>query len=153
MNLGITSPSLNLRWLHRLDRAGSVLSTLCAVHCLCMPVVVALLPVLASGFLASRAFERTMCVSMVALASLCVWRGCRVHGRWPLLGLLAAGAATTLTVQWFAPPVCCAKERADWTEAGLMCAGGLAIAAAHLLNLRYTRRCACCPAITPPATP
>lgn len=142
--LSTTSPAP--RWLRPLDRLGSVLSTACAVHCLLMPLVVAALPMLASGPLASRAFERAACGLMVALASFCLWRGCRTHGRWGLFILLGGGAVVTHAVQWFGPDICCAKERANWTEALVMCVGGLAIASAHLLNLRLMRRCDGCPA-------
>lgn len=82
---------------------------------------------------------------MVTLAAACLWRGCRTHGRWGLFLLLGGGAVVTHAVQWFGPDICCAKERANWTEAVVMCAGGLAIATAHLLNLRLVRRCAGCP--------
>lgn len=55
MNHETSSSHVSHPWLRRFDRAGSVLSTACAVHCLLMPVVVAALPVLATGLLASRA--------------------------------------------------------------------------------------------------
>lgn len=134
--------------LARLDLFGSVLSTLCAIHCLAMPLVAGVLPLLGLGFLGQRGFERGACMAMMGLAALCLGHGCRAHRRWWLLGLLGAGASLTLGTQFlFAPEACakaCCAERVNWTQALVMFAGGGAIAAAHLLNLRFRRACRCC---------
>ena len=138
----------SLQRFARLDVAGSVLSSLCAIHCLAMPFVAGLLPLLGLGFLGSRGFERGACVVMMALASACLVAGCRRHRRWWLLGLLGAGAALTLGTQFlFAPAACvktCCTERVNWSEALVMFTGGGLIAASHLLNLRFRRACTCC---------
>ena len=134
--------------LAHLDFVGSALSTLCAIHCLAMPFVAGLLPVLGLNFLGDRAFERAACVAMMALAALCLAWGCRVHRRWWLFGLLGSGAALTLGTQFVLPPETCAKSccagAVNWTQALVMFTGGGAIAAAHLLNLRFRRACRCC---------
>lgn len=141
-------------WLHRLDLAGSVLSTLCAIHCLAMPLVAVALPLCGLAILGTREWERGTSTAMVALAAVCLWQGCRRHRRWWLLALLAAGASAVLGAQFlWAKDACCAT-RADWTEAAFMFAGGLTIAVAHGLNLHYRRKCGCrlCPgAIIDPA--
>ncbi|MBK7999420.1 MAG: MerC domain-containing protein [Verrucomicrobia bacterium] len=153
--------TLAIHWnqrLSRLDVMGSVLSTLCAIHCLAMPLVAGLLPVLGLGFLGDRAFDRAACVAMMALAALCLAWGCRVHRRWWLFGLLGSGAALTLGTQFVLAPETCAKSccagAVNWTQALVMFTGGGAIAAAHLLNLRFRRACRCCAeASTPLAVP
>lgn len=128
--------------LNRLDSLGSLLSTLCAIHCLCLPLLAGLLPALGLTILAIRDAERGACGAMLLLAAACVWNGCRVHRRWSLLALLGAGAALVTCAQWTAPPGCCAAERENWTEAVVMFVGGSLIAASHWLNLRW-RRCIC----------
>lgn len=137
--------------LAHLDFVGSALSTLCAIHCLAMPFVAGLLPVLGLNFLGDRAFERAACVTMTALAAFCLLRGCQRHRRWWLLGLLAVGASLTLGTQFiFAadPAATCAKaccsESVNWSQALVMFAGGGLIAASHILNLIFGRACSCC---------
>src|SRR5882672_922928 len=90
--------------LNRADRLGSMLSSLCAVHCLCMPVLFTLLPVTGLSFLASHTFEHVACITMILLAAACVWAGCRVHRRWSLLFLLGAGATLVIYIQFAVPP-------------------------------------------------
>ena len=128
--------------LNRADRIGSVLSSLCAVHCMCMPVLIGLLPAIGMSFLGGHAFERVACVTMVLLAAGCVWSGCHVHRHWGLLALLAAGAALVIYIQFGGPPDE-NEARTDWHEAMAMFVGGSAIAASHLLNLKLRHRCHC----------
>ena len=127
--------------LNRADKFGSILSSLCAVHCMCMPVLIGLLPVLGLSFLASHTFERAACVTMILFAAACVWTGCRAHRRWGLFVLLAAGAALVIYIQFGGPPE--EKESANWTEAAAMMIGGALIAISHLLNLKLRARCHC----------
>jgi hypothetical protein len=145
------APSLSLPRLARLDFIGSVLSTLCAIHCLAMPIIAGLLPVLGLSFLGDRAFERAACVAMTLLACACLVTGCRQHRRWWLLALLGTGASLTLGTQFLfaadtattCAKACCA-EGVNWTQALVMFTGGGLIATAHLLNLRFGRACGCC---------
>ena len=132
--------------LNRCDALGSFLSSLCAVHCLCMPVLIGLLPVLGLTFLANHTLERVVCLTMLVFAAGCLWSGCRYHRRWGLFGLLGAGAALVLYVQ-FAGPVE-EKEEANWKEAGVMAIGGSIIATSHFLNRRLRAQCDCAQCIT-----
>jgi hypothetical protein len=128
--------------LNRADKIGSVLSSLCAVHCLCMPALIGLLPVLGLSFLASHRFEHVACVTMILFAAACVWSGCRMHRRWGLLVLMCAGAVLVLYIQFAGPPEE-NEARTNWCEAAVMAVGGALIAASHLLNLRIRARCGC----------
>jgi MerC mercury resistance protein len=128
--------------LNRADKIGSVLSSLCAVHCLCMPVVIGLLPVLGLSFLADHTFERAACVTMTLLAAGCLWAGCRIHRRWGLFILLVAGAALVLHTQ-FAGQTDEKETQTDWNEAAVMFAGGALIAVSHILNRRLRASCHC----------
>ena len=136
-------PSLhNSSLLNRADKVGTVLSSLCAVHCMCMPVLLGLLPVLGLSFLGSPRFEHIACVTMTLLAAACIWSGCRLHRRWGLLLLLCTGAVVVLYTQFGGPPE--EKEtRADWHEAIAMVIGGSIIALSHLINLKLRARCHC----------
>lgn len=146
--------STSNHWLRRLDVTGSMLSTLCAIHCLAMPFIAAALPLWGLAVLGSRGWERATCAAMVVLAAFCLWQGCRRHGRWWLLALLGGGACVVLGTQFLwadsgCTEACCTAQR-DWAEAAFMFVGGLAIAASHFLNLHFRHRCHCrlCPGST-----
>ena len=119
-----------------------MLSSLCAVHCMCMPALIGLLPVIGLSFLGSHKFEHVACITMILLAAACVWSGCRTHRKWGLLVLLCAGVTVVVRVQFGGAPEE-NETRADWHEAIAMFIGGALIAASHLLNLKLRARCHC----------
>jgi len=120
------------------DRLGFVASSLCAVHCMCLPWLLLALPFLTGTWLADHEVERGFIIASVLLASACTVGGCRTHGRWSLLFLLGAGAGTLIGAHVTAPPACCADEL-SWPHAiGAACGGGL-LAATHFFNLRFQR--------------
>lgn len=135
--------------LHRrVDNAGAVLAGLCAVHCLAVPLLFALLPSLTVALHSFRAPNRGLAMallqvtrwewlvvtvaSLVALASTLA--GVVRHRNWlppacaAIGGLLLAGA-----LLW---PGAVASPA--W-HAGLAVTGGALLAAAHLLNRRAWR--------------
>jgi hypothetical protein len=136
------NPPLSAPTLDRLDAAGSVLSSLCAVHCLCMPLVLGVLPALGLTFLANRRLELAVALAMLALAAACLWLGCRVHRRWWLFALFGGGAQVILYVQLTAKD-CCAADAFSWPNAIAMMTGGLLIAGSHFLNRRFRAACGC----------
>ena len=109
---------------------------------MCMPVLIGLLPAIGLSFLASNKFEHIACATMILLAAACLWFGCRIHRRWGVLVLLAAGAALVLYTQ-FSGPSEQKETQTDWHEAAAMAIGGFLIAVSHWINLRLRRRCGC----------
>jgi hypothetical protein len=78
------------------DRIAITLSTICIVHCLAMPFVIALLPVAALAFGSDGHFHALMLWFVVPTSVLGFGLGVRVHGRWDgvVLGAVAiAGLA------------------------------------------------------------
>ncbi|MBG86264.1 MAG: hypothetical protein CMO80_05115 [Verrucomicrobiales bacterium] len=118
-----------------LDRLGFFASSLCAVHCVCMPWLLIALPLLAGTWLVDREIERGFVIASIFLATACTVGGCRTHGRWWLLGLLGTGAAALIGAHATAPPICCADEL-SWPHALGAAFGGSLLAATHFLNLR-----------------
>ncbi|MCA9601342.1 MAG: MerC domain-containing protein [Polyangiales bacterium] len=120
--------------LHRsqwLDLVGGVLSALCVVHCLALPVLVLALP-----FLVTQAFETWWAVGLVAVASTAILAGSLSHQRWtpwiPFMVGIALLASTHIT-------------SLDHSPEGitLSALGGLAILGAHWLNFRASREAGC----------
>ena len=127
---GSDSPSLIARLA---DRFGAAASFVCALHCAALPLIVASLPALGLGFLASHLFERVFIVFAATLALASLASGYRRHRRLrafgflgPGIALLIAGIATDLHSQ-------------PMLHAALVGIGGSFVAIAHLANLRLGR--------------
>lgn len=118
--------------LNRADRIGFAASFLCALHCALLPLALALMPTL--GLSAGGWVDIDQAVTVFATLLGCTtlaigWRRHRAFRAWmlllPGLALVWAGAFSPL-------------HDHGVLHAGLMTAGGLLIAGAHLLNLRLT---------------
>ncbi|WP_454278264.1 MerC domain-containing protein [Sphingomonas sp. Marseille-Q8236] len=113
-----------------LDRLAISASSLCLVHCLLFPILIAFLPSIAAWADLGETFHIVMLAIAIPLSGTALLRGVRRHGHrgpmtWGLigLGLLMLGvvfetsmAGTALTVT-----------------------GGIVLAVAHVLNLRADR--------------
>jgi hypothetical protein len=120
----------------RLDQAGMLASSLCALHCMAMPIVVGVLPLLGLSFLADEQTEWTLIAVafLLGLSSLLpgYWRR---HRRWEPLAMFALGAGLIMTVRLL-------FEESQAVELIGVALGGLCLMTAHALNLRYSRFCA-----------
>lgn len=113
------------------------LSLLCAVHCLMLPLLVVVAPLLGVGFLIEGSFEGSMVASALILAGGTLFMGFRQHRRLEPAALLAAGVAGIVVSHFLTP-----ARFEPW----IMGAAGLCLAAAQLLNRRHCRACAHCEA-------
>ena len=118
------------------DRVGMIGSLLCALHCALLPLAIAGLPALGLGAFAwidlDQAF--TVFASVLGITTLAYgWRRHREFHAWialvPGLLLLWIGSFTALHSHSLGHTV-------------VMVVGGLAVAAAHLVNLRLTHQAA-----------
>lgn len=128
------------------DSIGTALSTLCAIHCLAMPFVLTLLPVIGLTFLTNHKLERGVCLGLVLLACSSLGHGCLRHRQWRVLLWLAVGVPLVLYAQLGLPEDGPRKKEAGKLEAGIMFAGGLFVAAGHWQNRKVSRSCrkGCC---------
>ncbi len=113
-------------------------STLCIVHCLATPLLIVLIPILASTGLADEAFHRWLLLLIVPTSVLALWLGCRRHKSRVVLyaglsGLTLIGAAAI----WGHALVGESGEKAATV------AGGLMLAAGHWRNYRLCRDAEC----------
>lgn len=114
------------------DRVGMVGSMLCAVHCALLPFVIAVLPALGVGALPWIDIDQAFTVFATLLGVTTLSWGYRRHRAFrawlmliPGLALVWLGSFTSLHDHSTAHVV-------------VMVAGGLAIAAAHFVNLRLS---------------
>ena len=115
------------------DRLGVALSGLCLVHCLALPLAVALVPVLATGlageFAEAEWLHSALLVPVVLVSGGVLGRRA-LTVRWlgPLLAIAFAAMAGALFAQ------------EDWHEQALTVIGASLLVFAHWLNLRAPGR-------------
>lgn len=75
---------------HLLHKTGMTLSFLCLIHCLSMPFIITLLPIVAGGFM-NHTLEIFLVIGSIILAVLLLTKDYKVHHKiTPLLLLLGA---------------------------------------------------------------
>lgn len=125
----------SLSFAARLDQVGMIASSFCALHCLLMPLVVGLLPLFGRSFLADEQTEWTL-IGVALFVGLCsLIPGFWFHHRklQPLL-VFAIGVALILLVRLL-------LVEFRYLELFGVVTGGVLLASAHALNLRYCRQC------------
>ena len=121
------------------DKLGITLSLVCLVHCLALPLVIALLPLFAAQWMHASGFHMAMALALIPVAMLAVLPGLRMHGRRSVVAAMAAGLSLLSTAA-FAGEELLTHE---WVVA-LTVAGGVILVAAHAVNLALCRACPAC---------
>ena len=126
----------------RLDQIAVALSAGCLVHCLLGPALIVLLPFLAGTVIGDSEFHVWLLVAILPISGAALTLGWSRHGRREVAVLGALGIATLVLGALIFHVFGHEHDHADtislaerlWTSAG-----GLLLAAAHLLNYRYCR--------------
>jgi len=71
--------SFNASVRRTLDRAAISLAVICCIHCLVTPVLLVVLPILATTFWVDENFHLWMLMLVIPSTMLAVWSGCRRH--------------------------------------------------------------------------
>ena len=122
------------RFATLVDRVGASASLLCAVHCILLPFVLALLPLIGLEFLAGHTFERIFVACAALLASASIITGYRRHGHSHALFLMVPGIALLLF------GVAIDLDVHVLIHTASVVTGGLLVASAHITNLVLTHR-------------
>jgi hypothetical protein len=117
------------------DRIAILLSTVCIVHCLAVPVIVAVLPIAAITLADDAHFHALMLWLVVPTSAVGFTLGYRVHKRWEIVGFGAASAAVLA-----AAAILGHAYWAESLELTVSVAASLALAGAHWMNFREVRR-------------
>lgn len=80
-----------------LDRVAISTSALCAVHCLCLPVFLSVLPALGATFFGQESFHVVLLWLVIPLSVIALGMGCRKHKNW-IVGLLGLAGLTLLII-------------------------------------------------------
>lgn len=130
---------------HRISNTGSALdglaiamSVACVLHCLMLPVLVVLFPILGSTTLGDDNFHGLLLFLIIPSSVVALYMGCRQHGDGSVLGLGIAGL-TILTAAAVLGPEALGLDG----EKALTGLGGTVLAIGHWKNFRRcrTRRC------------
>tara|TARA_B100000925_G_scaffold205833_1_gene156470 strand:- start:38 stop:526 length:489 start_codon:yes stop_codon:yes gene_type:complete len=125
----------------KLDRIAVQLSGLCLLHCLALPLVIAVVPVLGLAEHGHAFFHQLMLLVVVPVAMISLGRGYIVHRRarvafFGVLGVaLLATAALLVHPHAHIGPTVTAETAERW----ITVAGALILAAAHTFNARAMR--------------
>lgn len=114
------------------DRVGAAGSLLCALHCALLPLVIAALPALGLGGFALIDIDQAFTVFATLLGVTTLGYGFRRHRAFRAWFALVPGLAL-IWIGSFGP-----LHTHSVAHVLTMVAGGLAVAAAHLVNLRLT---------------
>lgn len=116
------------------DNVGAVLSCACAIHCVAMPLLLTVLPLLGLGFLASERAELIIFGAVALAMGSLVW-GARHHRRWRAFLILVVAIAFIAIANVATEGI---------VEVVLHGTGGILLAAAHLLNRHLCKTCPAC---------
>jgi membrane-bound ClpP family serine protease len=117
----------------KLDRVGMLVSCTCALHCLAMPLVLGLLPVLGASFLADELTENLLLLTAVSVGICSLLPGYFLHHRRKLpIALFSVGVLLVLAGR-FGP------EEGVWLETALSGLGAVVFAIAHFINYRRVK--------------
>jgi hypothetical protein len=124
--------------LPALDRLGVASSTVCAIHCLATPLVLAALPLVGLQVVLGESFEWAFVATGLSVGTLVLVPSFRrLHGRLLPLTLFIAGVSL-----WMLARVGLASDSV--LELPTMLAGSASVITAHILNRRLCRACAAC---------
>jgi hypothetical protein len=136
-----------------LDRLGIGMSLICAVHCLLTPILLVLLPIIASSFWMDERFHLWMIILVVPLTCLSFLLGCKRHRDIPLLVLAILGVSLLFCGVCFGCNTCAGghhlptlsdfKNFPHGFESVFTTLGGILLVLAHIRNYRLCRKTSC----------
>lgn len=121
-----------------LDGMAIALSAACVIHCLLLPVLIILFPILGSTVLADESFHGLLLVLIIPSSALAFYIGCRQHGDGSVLWLGLTGISLiTLAAALGVAGLGVVGEKL------LTGTGGMLLATGHVINFRRcrSRRC------------
>lgn len=137
-----------------LDQLAIGMAVICGIHCLMMPIILALLPLVAASLFAHEHFHLWMLLLVLPTTSISIFMGCRKHkDKWTAtLSLIGLGIMIAVTVfEYVTHTTCasCAGCSRDATAgvppiAWINTMGGLFLASAHVRNFKLCRKDHCC---------
>ncbi len=118
-----------------LDKIGITATSLCALHCIMLPIILPLLPLVGLSFLADHTWEHVFLLMTAALGTVALFSGFkRYHKRLYPFYLLYLGVA----LYWIK------HDFSEDVEALFIIGGASLIIAAHYINIKLCESCKQC---------
>ena len=118
-----------------LDRIGITAASLCALHCILLPVLLPALPLLGLSFLADHEWEHAFLIVTAVLGSIALFSGFKkYHKRIYPFYLLFLG----IIIYWVK------HDFAESVQPFFIVIGASLIVAAHVINLKLCNSCKQC---------
>lgn len=118
-----------------LDRLGITAASLCALHCIMLPILLPALPLFGLGFLADHSWEHGFLLATAVLGAITIFSGFkRYHKKLYPFYLLFLGVA----IYWQNHQV------AEHLQPLVIILGSGLIVAAHFINLKLCNSCKQC---------
>lgn len=117
------------------DKVGITVTSLCAIHCIMLPVLLPVLPLLGLTVSHNHAFERVMLLITMALGFVALFIGFHRYHRklYPFYSLFLGGF-----IYW---------QRDVWGheyEHAVLIVGASLVVLAHIMNMRLCNQCGSC---------
>ena len=117
------------------DNTGACLSFACAIHCMAMPLLITILPLIGLGFLTNERAEVVLITIAIGLAIGSLAWGVRHHRSWRAFLILLVAFVFIAT----------ARTAVEGTfEVVFYSIGAIALASAHLVNRHLCKTCPAC---------
>jgi len=118
-----------------LDKIGITATSLCALHCILLPILLPILPLLGLSFLASHEWEHVVLLMTTVLGTIALFSGFkRYHKQLYPFYLLYIGVA----LYWIK------HDFSEDLEAYFIIGGASLIVAAHFINIKLCNSCKQC---------
>ena len=129
------------------------MALVCAVHCLLTPLLIVLLPIIASTFWVDSEFHLWMLLMVVPLTTFSFFMGCKKHHDIILVVLAVLGIAFLFFGVWFGCSTCTGGHHfpslndlsnfPHGFESVFTTLGGTLLVIAHVRNYRLCRKSEC----------
>ena len=134
---------MNVPWT-RFDQFGFSVSFICAVHCLAMPFLLAMVPYLGSTFIAGDKMEMVMICITLSVAVPTLFRGYLKHRRLLIPACFILGMLFLTLRPGSFEHTHDHFHSEDSLHFILAALGGFSLAIGHWFNLKFCRLCSSC---------
>lgn len=149
-NSSLTGATPTGATLTGIDRLGLALSFACALHCLAMPLILMVVPLLGINFFSHSYFDKAFLILTLLVASTSLCWGTRIHRQWRVWAFVIAAIACFAMsgAHLFGPHEGAGGpldvDHYDLGTSFLFALGGFCLVAAHWVNLKLCKSCHSC---------
>jgi hypothetical protein len=127
-----------VRRAHFFDKWGTIASLACVVHCIATPILFSVFAVAAQIVPTEQHTHRLLAVPVCLLGLFAMRSGFKRHQRLAPALLMIVGLSLIVATAWWGD-----KIPSHWAEVGITITGSAFMIAAHRMNHKLCKACAC----------